>query len=79
MLTYQALSHGPIQVQRTLSVEVEGETLRSTKVYVLTPGDDVSGQPEEIQQACNVWWTEERVAAFHAEVERIQREIEQSL
>ncbi|WBQ17853.1 hypothetical protein [Sphingobium yanoikuyae] len=75
MLNYQALSHGPIQVQRTLSVEVEGETLRSTKIYVLTPGDDLTGQPEEIQQACNAWWTPERMAAWQAEVERIEREM----
>ncbi len=78
MLNYQALSHGPIQVQRTLSVEVEGETLRSTKTYVLIPGDDLSGQPEEIQQACNAWWTLERVAAWQAEVERIDREMSNS-
>jgi hypothetical protein len=65
-ITYQALSHGPIQVQRRITGEIEGETLSKIKAYVLSPGDDVSDQPEDIQAACAAWWTPERVAAFEA-------------
>ncbi len=72
MLNYQALSHGPIQVQHTQSVDVGGQMLQSIKTYVLVPGDDVTEQPEEVQQACNAWWTPQRIAAWQGEIERIE-------
>ena len=66
MISYQALSTGQIQVQHHIEVVVDGVALSTTRAYVLAPHDDVSGEPEEIQQACADWWTVARVAAWDA-------------
>ena len=34
--------------------------------YVLKPGNDISGQPAEIQSLCNTAWTQEIKDAFSA-------------
>lgn len=64
-----AHAHGPIEVRTSETVEVAGQIVVVPVNYVLNPGDDISGQPAEIQQACADWWTAERVAAFHASQE----------
>lgn len=35
----------------------------------LTPGQDLTGQPEQVVAHCNIAWTPEVVAAYHAQVE----------
>ena len=36
--------------------------------YVLKPGNDISGQPAEIQSLCNAAWTQEIKDAFIAQI-----------
>ena len=36
--------------------------------YVLKPGNDISGQPAEIQSLCNTAWTQEIKDAFIAQI-----------
>lgn len=56
--------HGPIEVRETISIEVGGVIHEIPNHRVLNPGDDISGEPAELQQACADWWTQARVAAF---------------
>ena len=37
--------------------------------YVLSPGDDLSGQPDDVAAIANVVWTDEIKAAYTAHVE----------
>lgn len=61
---YQALSHGPVQVQKKVSIVFNGQPMSSTQHYVLNPGDDLTDQPDEVRAACEAWWTPERVATW---------------
>ncbi len=56
--------HGPIEVRESISIEVGGVIHEIPNHRVLNPGDDISKEPAELQQACADWWTPARVAAF---------------
>lgn len=56
--------HGPIEIRETVTVDVRGQAVEVPANRVLNPGDDVSGEPEDVRQACSDWWTEARVEAF---------------
>jgi hypothetical protein len=61
--------------ERTIEVARDGTVFVETTTYLaagnptierrsFTPGSDVSSQPELVQQACQVAWTEAVVAEF---------------
>ncbi|WP_367347595.1 hypothetical protein [Sphingobium yanoikuyae] len=56
--------HGPIEVRETVSVEVSGVKHEIPNHRVLNPGDDISKEPPDLQQACADWWTPARIDAF---------------
>ena len=63
----QTLAHGPVQVQYIKSIEDDGvEYDLPLRAKVLNPGDDVSGEPQEVQNICAIWWTPDRIALFDA-------------
>jgi hypothetical protein len=35
----------------------------------LTPGQDLTGQPQKVVDICNLTWTEEVIAAYEAQLE----------
>jgi hypothetical protein len=58
-----------IQCREANIVEKDGvEVGRTYTRYVRSPGDDVSGDCEEIQSVARALWTPGVVAAFQAEV-----------
>lgn len=66
IITYQALSHGPVQVQESETVtNSRGETVAlPPHAYVVNPGDDLAALPDEVRETCEAWWTPARLAAW---------------
>jgi len=60
-----------IQVRQASVIEEDGvELTRSFHRYVLSPGNDLTEQPTEIQSIANVVWTEEIITAYQASQEQ---------
>ena len=58
-----------IQVRTTTVVEEDGvELARSHHRHVLVPGDDVTGEAQEVQDIANALWTTEVIAAYQASI-----------
>jgi hypothetical protein len=66
-LKEEILPNQVIQVRTTTVVEEDGiELARSYNRHVLNPGDDVSGEAQEVQDIANVLWTQEVIDAYKA-------------
>ena len=50
--------------EATIITEDGVEISRSFHRHVLNPDDDVSGEPQEVQDICNVVWTDEIKTAW---------------
>lgn len=58
-----------IQLRTTTVVEEDGVELgRSHQRKVLFPGDDVTGEVQEVQDIAGVLWTSDVIAAFKASI-----------
>tara|TARA_R100001079_G_scaffold69613_1_gene36621 strand:- start:7 stop:258 length:252 start_codon:yes stop_codon:yes gene_type:complete len=54
-----------VQVRKATVIKKDGKELaRSFERYVLTPDEDITKEPTEIQTICNVVWTDEVKAAW---------------
>ena len=54
-----------IQVREATIIKEDGvELTRSFHRYVLSPGDDLSLQPTDIQNIANSLWTEELITSY---------------
>jgi hypothetical protein len=67
---------------RTLQVRmadqiVDGEDVKAStfRRYVLPPGSDLAGQPEQVVAIANAVWTPEVIAAYEAKVAANQNPI----
>ena len=59
-----------IQVREASIIEEDGvELTRSFHRYVLAPGSDLTGQPQEIVDIANAVWTQEIVDAYTASMQ----------
>jgi hypothetical protein len=57
--------NGIIEVQYADLTIYEGEVLkRVTRMKVLPPADDISGEHETVQAICNALWTPEIIKAY---------------
>lgn len=58
-----------IQIRTTTIVEEDGvELARSYHRHVVVPGDDVTGEAQEVQDIANALWTTEVIAAYQASI-----------
>ena len=58
-----------IQIRTTTVVEEDGvELARSHHRHVVHPGDDVSGEVQEVQDIAAALWTAEVISAYQASV-----------
>ena len=58
-----------IQIRTTTVVEEDGvELARNHHRHVVCPGDDVSGEVQEVQDIAAALWTEEVIAAYNASI-----------
>ena len=61
----EVLESGHIQLRKTTTVLDDGQVLsQSHHRSVLTPMDDISELPENVQALCNAYWTDEVKAKF---------------
>ena len=61
----EALESGVIQLRKTTTVYDDGEVLsQSHHRSVVTPLDDISDLPDNVQAVCNAFWTDELIANF---------------
>ena len=58
-----------IQIRTTTVVEEDGvELARKHHRHVVVPGDDVTGEPQEVQDIAAALWTDEVIAAYAASI-----------
>jgi len=65
----EILPNQVIQIRTTTVVEEDGvELARNHHRHVVHPGDDVSGEPNEVQLIAAALWTPEVIAAYQASI-----------
>jgi len=65
----EILPNQVIQIRTTTVLEEDGvELARNHHRHVVVPGDDVSGEIQEVQDIASVLWTDEVIAAYQASV-----------
>ena len=63
----EILPNQVIQIRTTTVVEEDGvELARNHHRHVVHPGDDVTGEVQEVQDIANALWTAEVIAAYQA-------------
>ena len=63
----EVLEMGQVQVRTATIVEEDGvELTRSFHRAAFMPGDDVSGEPQRVQDLANATWTAEVVSDWNA-------------
>lgn len=62
--------NGIVLYREATTIKEDGEEI-SKKYHrtSLTPGQDLTGQPEKVVAICNVAWTPEVIAAYEAQLE----------
>ena len=65
----EILPNQTIQVRITTVVEEDGvELARSHHRHVVVPGQDVTGEPQEVQDIAAALWTADVIAAYNASI-----------
>ena len=65
----EVLANQVIQVRVTTVIEEDGvELARTHHRHVVNPGDDISGEVDEVQAIAGVLWTPEVIAAYQASI-----------
>tara|TARA_A100001201_G_scaffold87875_1_gene77332 strand:+ start:957 stop:1205 length:249 start_codon:yes stop_codon:yes gene_type:complete len=68
-LKEEILPNQVIQIRTTTVVEEDGvELARSHHRHVIHPGEDVSGEAQEVQDIAAALWTADVVAAYNASI-----------
>ena len=68
-LKEEILPNQIIQIRTTTVVEEDGVELgRSHHRHVVVPGDDVTGEPQEVQDIAAALWTADVIAAYNASI-----------
>lgn len=68
----EVLESGHIQLRKTTTVLDDGQVLsQSHHRSVVTPMDDISELPENVQAVCNAYWTDEVKAKFQEAQEAV--------
>jgi hypothetical protein len=68
----EILPNQVIQIRTTTVVEEDGvELARNHHRHVVVPGDDVTGEVQEVQDIANALWTADVIAAYQASVAEV--------
>lgn len=66
----EVVENGIVQVREATRISRDGEQIAQTyHRWTLTPGQDVSDQPANVQSICQAAWTPEIIAAYQAQLE----------
>ena len=65
----EILPNQTIQIRTTTVVEEDGvELARNHHRHAVHPGDDVTGEVQEVQDIANALWTADVIAAYQASI-----------
>ena len=65
-----------VQVAMDTLIKEDGKVISQTRHrHVLMPDSDISNEPQEVQNICNVAWTTEIVSAYQAMLDAQAQEI----
>ena len=65
----EILPNQVIQIRTTTVVEEDGvELARNHHRHVVVPGDDVTGEVQEVQDIANALWTADVISAYQASI-----------
>ena len=65
----EILPNQTIQIRTTTVVEEDGvELARNRHRHVVHPGDDVTGEVQEVQDIAKALWTDKVIAAYQASI-----------
>jgi hypothetical protein len=68
----EVTENGVVQVREATRISRNGEQIAQTyHRWTLTPGQDVSDQPANVQAIANAAWTPEVIAAYQAQLEKM--------
>ena len=68
-LKEEILPNQTIQIRTTTVVEEDGVELgRKHHRHVVVPGQDVTGEPQEVQDIAAALWTADVIAAYNASI-----------
>jgi hypothetical protein len=66
----EVVENGTVQVREATRIMKDGAQIAQTyHRWCLTPGQDVSDQPANVQSICQAAWTPEIIAAYQAQLE----------
>tara|TARA_R100000455_G_C6210908_1_gene78506 strand:+ start:191 stop:436 length:246 start_codon:yes stop_codon:yes gene_type:complete len=72
-LKEEILPNQVIQIRTTTVVEEDGvELARNHHRHVVVPGQDLTGEPNEVQLIAAALWTPEVIAAYEASIAEIE-------
>jgi hypothetical protein len=64
----EVVENGNVQVREATKIERDGvEIAKTYHRWVLSPGQDITNQPEKVKAICKVVWTPEVIAAYEAQ------------
>lgn len=69
----EVLESGHVQLRKTTTVLDDGAVLsQSHHRSVVTPLDDISHLPDNVQAVCNAYWTDELIANFQSQQNELE-------
>ena len=69
----EVLESGHVQLRKTTTVLDDGAVLsQSHHRSVVTPLDDITHLPDNVQAVCNAYWTEELIANFQSQQNELE-------
>jgi archaellum component FlaF (FlaF/FlaG flagellin family) len=69
----EVLESGHIQLRKTTKVLDDGTVIsQSHHRSVVTPLDDISDLPDNVQAVCNAFWTDELIANFQSQQNELE-------
>jgi hypothetical protein len=72
----EVVENGIVQVREATRISRDGEQIAQTyHRWTLSPGQDVSDQPANVQSICQAAWTPEIIAAYQAQIEEAQNRL----
>jgi archaellum component FlaF (FlaF/FlaG flagellin family) len=69
----EVIESGQVQLRKTTKVLEDGEVIsQSHHRSVVTPLDDISDLPDNVQAVCNAFWTDELIANFQSQQNELE-------
>jgi hypothetical protein len=69
----EVLESGHVQLRKTTTVLDNGEVLsQSHHRSVVSPLNDISDLPDNVQAVCNAFWTDELIANFQSQQNELE-------